>query len=44
MSKPEKTIINIKTSRADYKKDYTLRARIGITIGRILQLISIEWI
>jgi len=42
--KKYKAIIEIRISKEDYKMSYTLRSRIGITIGRILQLINIEWI
>lgn len=38
-----KTVFRLKMSKEQWKSEYSLRARIGINIGRLLQIISIEW-
>ena len=39
-----KTLINIEITRENFKKDYSLRARIGIRILQLLQVLSIDYL
>lgn len=39
-----KAILMLKLTKAQFKSEYTLSARIGINIGRLLQIIKIEWV
>ena len=40
---PPKTLIGIKTTKEDFKRDYTLRGRIGIFILRMLGVVTLEF-
>ncbi len=39
-----KAIIEIKITKEQFNKEYTLRGKIGIWIGQILGIISVEFI
>lgn len=38
-----KTLIKITTTKEEYKKQYSFRARVGVMILRILQVVHIVW-
>ena len=39
-----KTLIELKISKENWKENYTFRAKIGIRILQIVQVLSIKWI
>jgi len=42
--KPSQSFIAFKITKEDFKKQYTLRAKIGIRILQLLQVVRIEWL
>lgn len=41
--KKHKALLKLKLTKKQFKDEYSFRARLGINIGRLLQLVLIEW-